>query len=248
VLYAHAGILPAVAEALDHRKESSCGEDAGQKAVDALNTAVRRRLTNRTWTQIRDDDSTYFAEAGPLWTRHLARSMDTGLCFELEQSLRIFGATRMVVGHTAQADGKVHHRCHGRLLLGDTMISSAYKEGGHPSAIEVHPSGGATAIYPVGRTGRTAESLPSVGKLIDEIVAGVDGGGLTPLLRWHIHVLGLSTDINQTTDTLPTSKEVRRAYHRLSLARHPDKGGTQEEFQELQAAFQAVAGSLGSIV
>lgn len=249
VLYAHAGILPAVAEALDHRSNSSSVEDAGQQAADALNAAVRRRLSNRTWAEIRDDNSTYFAETGPFWTRHLARSLDTGLCVELEQSLRIFGTTRMVVGHTPQADGKVHHRCRGRLVLADTLISSAYTDGGHPSAIEVGPTGEAHAIYPGSLSDNAREALPTVDPLMEEMAVDTVDGGLTPQLRWQLQVLGLEVkgEIHDASDTFPTIKQVRRAYHRLSLLHHPDKGGTHEEFRELQAAYNGLLSRLGVV-
>jgi hypothetical protein len=250
VLYAHAGILPTVAEAFDHRSNSSGVEDAGEKAADLLNAAVRRRLSNRTWTEIRDDNSSYFTDTGPLWTRHLARSLDAGLCVELEQSLQIFGATRMVVGHTPQVDGKVHHRCRGRLVLADTVISSAYAGGGHPSAVEVRPGGQAFAIYPEPLLDHLYQALPVVDPLIAERALDVIDGGLTPQLRWQLQVLGLDIkgehhDALNSASTLPTVKQVRSAYRRLSLARHPDKGGTLEDFRELQAAFEGVLRRLG---
>eukprot|EP00930_Biecheleria_cincta_P037711 TRINITY_DN25910_c0_g1_i2.p1 TRINITY_DN25910_c0_g1~~TRINITY_DN25910_c0_g1_i2.p1 ORF type:complete len:282 (-),score=46.64 TRINITY_DN25910_c0_g1_i2:375-1220(-) len=89
VLYVHAGILPAVAEVLDYRNRngSTDSDAAGQKAADALNAAVRQRLSNKTDAELREDSSMYFAETGPLWTRRFARSSDANLCVELEQRL-----------------------------------------------------------------------------------------------------------------------------------------------------------------
>jgi len=251
VLYAHAGILPTVAEALDHRSSGLSVEEAGQQAAESLNAAVRRRLSNRTWSQIRDDNSTYFDDTGPFWTRRLARSLDAGLCVELERSLQIFGGARMIVGHTPQADGKVHHRCRGRLVLADTLISSAYSGGGHPSIIEVGPDGEAFAMYPGSQSDHAREALPVVDPLVAETAVDVVGGGLTAQLRWQLRVLGLDIKAEHretliAAPELPTSKQVRRAYHRLSLVHHPDKGGTHEEFRELQAAFQGVLRSIGA--
>lgn len=55
----------------------------------------------------------------------------------------------MVVGHTPQGDGKVNSRCDGAIILGDTVISSAYEPAfgfSSPSAIELG-NGQATARY-----------------------------------------------------------------------------------------------------
>lgn len=250
VLYAHAGILPEVAASLDVQSNDSETHQGGQHAADALNAAVRRRLWNKTSSELRGDKDVYFSDAGPMWTRHLARSRDAGLCVELEQSLRVFGATRMVVGHTPQTDGKVHHRCLGRLVLADTIISSAYNGGGHPSAVEVGSRGEAFALYPGESSAHLRIVLPPVDFLVNEKAVNVAGGGLTPQLRWQLKALGLDQDgescESNSASGLPPLKQVRRAYHRLSLVRHPDKGGTHEEFRELQAAFEGVLTALGA--
>lgn len=242
VVYTHAGILPAYAAEVDRRLEGLGVDDAGQQAADALNAAVRQRLVDRTWEELSADNATHFSDAGPLWTRRLAKPFDVDVCVELEQSLRVFGATRMVVGHTPQSNGKVNHRCQGRLVLADTVISSAYHGGGHPSAVEVSPEGEAYALYPGTVDARAREVLPRVQLLPQDIAVEIGGEPLAPRLRWFLRVLGLdiTPDGNETPPALPSSKQVRRTYHRLSLTRHPDKGGTQEGFQELQAAFEAV--------
>jgi len=110
---------------------------------------------------IRGQTSALLGEAGPLWTRRLSLGADEpGVCGELERTLSAFGAARMVVGHTPQEDGMVHHRCGGRLILADTMISEAFTGVSHPSAVEFGPEGTATALYP-GSGGLQRVDLPT---------------------------------------------------------------------------------------
>ncbi len=45
-----------------------------------------------------------------------------------------------------------------------------------------------------------------------------------------------------------TIKEVKAAYKRLALERHPDQGGTTEEFQKLQASYEAALKLLADTV
>merc|ERR1712218_139272 len=156
VVYAHAGVLPEVAEAFrakDPRLKSHKGadghnslSDVGQQTIDNINEALQVSLPELSKRNVIEDTSSalIFNDAGPLWTRHHALSPDVGVvCGELEKSLHALGAARMIVGHTSQADGKVHHRCDGRLVLGDTLISQ-----GNPSAVEVGSAGKAFALYP----------------------------------------------------------------------------------------------------
>ena len=41
-------------------------------------------------------------------------------------------------------------------------------------------------------------------------------------------------------DILPKMKELRKRYLELSLIRHSDKGGTDEDFQELLNAYNSI--------
>lgn len=50
----------------------------------------------------------------------------------------------------------------------------------------------------------------------------------------NLKVLGLPTG------TLPSLETLRGAYRKLARTLHPDKGGTKEEFQVLQSAYEAV--------
>merc|ERR1719217_1832545 len=87
---------------------------------------------------------------GPFWDRFFAMGEEEEVvCREVQKTLNVLGATRMVVGHTPQLDG-VNVRCDGpsgpRIILGDTLISRAYGEYGVPSAIE-HNGNAVTAIH-----------------------------------------------------------------------------------------------------
>jgi len=158
----------------------------------------------------------------------------------------------MVVGHTPQLDGKVHHRCRGRLLLADTLISSAYEGGGHSSAVEVGPAGEAFAIYPESDSRPVRAVLPHVEAIPKDILGSDIGSGLVSQLGSHFWVLGL--DIKEQIQTIlnaagpqPSLQQVRQAYRRLSLSCHPDRGGTREEFSDLQSAFQGASQQLPAL-
>ncbi|CAK0842255.1 unnamed protein product [Prorocentrum cordatum] len=156
VLFVHAGVLPEIAEA--------AGGSSGRGLEEALNRALGKAISGDA-DSIRFSNSVLLSNDGPFWTRRLALGSTQGArgaCAELQRSLDAFGAARMVVGHTAQADGRVHHRCDGRLILGDTLISAAYTGTPHPSAVEYLPDGSAFALYP-GTGGRSALPTPQAG-------------------------------------------------------------------------------------
>jgi hypothetical protein len=151
VLYVHAGLLPAVAE-------------LSAPTSEAFNSLFKTSLFNRTAQEMPNDFALFslLGGDGPFWTRRLATDNDEGVCSELASTLSRFGASRMVVGHTPQIDGRIHHRCDGRLVLADTLISDAYTGVSNPSAVEVLPSGQAFAVYPV-LGGLRCVELPKVG-------------------------------------------------------------------------------------
>eukprot|EP00397_Hematodinium_sp_SG-2012_P046285 GEMP01052234.1.p1 GENE.GEMP01052234.1~~GEMP01052234.1.p1 ORF type:complete len:326 (+),score=50.69 GEMP01052234.1:139-1116(+) len=63
----------------------------------------------------------HLRDEGPFWTRVFMED-ETRSCKLLRKTLRLFNATRMVVGHT-QVMGGISSRCGGRLLAIDTIIS-----------------------------------------------------------------------------------------------------------------------------
>ncbi|CAJ1359806.1 unnamed protein product [Effrenium voratum] len=145
VLFVHAGLLPGLVPDSD-----SSGKAAESRLNSALGALVNAKLTA---------DEPLLGEDGPMWTRRLALGPEPAVCREVDETLQAFGASRMVVGHTAQADGKIHERCGGRFVLGDSLISRFYTGTAHPSAIEFFPDGSATALYP-GRPSSPLMSLP----------------------------------------------------------------------------------------
>lgn len=247
VVYAHAGVLPEVAEAFrakGPRLESRKGADghsslldAGQQTISTMNEVVRVSLSGLSEHNFTEgtNRALIFHDAGPLWTRRHALSPDIGVvCEELEKSLHALRAARMIVGHTPQTDGKVHHRCDGRLVLGDTLISQ-----GNPSAVEVGSAGEAFALYP--RSGWCArESLPTV-QLLPQYA---HRNSTNRELRWRLATLGLTSE---SGGSLPLDQDVRRAYRKLARERHPDKGGSEVAFAELQLAYEGVMRSIGAV-
>merc|ERR1712048_994614 len=148
VIFTHAGLQPSLANSF-----AAAYRSTGQDVVDAINDAVHQHLVKGS----NDDDGSrsreeLFGDSGPFWTRHLASATDPAIvCHDLEQSLKLVDGGRMVVGHTVQSNGKINHRCAGRLLLGDTGISKAASASGmaHPSAIVFDSAtGDASAVYP----------------------------------------------------------------------------------------------------
>ncbi len=59
-------------------------------------------------------------------------------------------------------------------------------------------------------------------------------GYLQDWKRWRNYYDVLGVTANASTD------EIKKAYRKLSTVKHPDRGGTTEEFQELQAAFDTL--------
>lgn len=141
ILYVHAGLMPEISD------ELAKVEGTGAQKAQLLNSVVRDLLKGPA-AEIRAEPSPLLGDAGPFWTRQLALDREDRICGDLERSLGAFSASRMVVGHTPQEDGKVHQRCGGRLVLADTLISAAYTGVSHPSAVEVAGDGTMTAVYP----------------------------------------------------------------------------------------------------
>ncbi len=116
-----------------------------REGVPAINAQVEAGLRQGTPVDALQDE-------GPLWLRAYLLADEAQACPALQEALAHLGATRMVVGHTTQRDGRVRARCGGALLGIDTGISAHY--GGHLAAVEILGSD-ARALYASG-----AEDLP----------------------------------------------------------------------------------------
>jgi hypothetical protein len=81
---------------------------------------------------------------GPLWYRGYWQNTEELACSEATFVLNKMNATRMIMGHTTQRDGKVRTRCDGRLIAIDTGISKHYGE--NVAAIRIDEKG-VTALY-----------------------------------------------------------------------------------------------------
>jgi hypothetical protein len=111
--------------------------------VDGMNEITHKALNEL------DPDDLYsiglFGNDGPLWYRGYALAPESSVCQVLDHALQLLNATRMVVGHTPQMDGKVLSRCEHKVFVIDVGISRVY--GGHSAALEIQGSQVA-AIYP----------------------------------------------------------------------------------------------------
>lgn len=73
----------------------------------------------------------------PLWSRHYSFEPGADDCSLLDQTLKAFGAKRMVVAHTVQPRG-VSAACDGRVWRTDAGMSRAY--GGPIEVLELTPT------------------------------------------------------------------------------------------------------------
>jgi hypothetical protein len=116
------------------------------------------------------------ADEGPLWTRDAARWDENEHGAEMRQLLAGVGASRMVVGHTPQAGGKIAMRFGRRVFLIDTgMLKSVFN--GRPSALEIRGDA-VTAIYPGEREALIGPGAPRDTAGSDPVAPrAADGGG-----------------------------------------------------------------------
>merc|ERR1719313_960056 len=110
-LFVHAGLTPEFAS----------------MGIEALNAVTREALDNPA-VPMKVSREHVFDDKGPLWVRSFTLGKERHVCPELETTLSLVNARRMVVGHTQVDEGLVKPRCGGRLLMADTIIS----EDGYP--------------------------------------------------------------------------------------------------------------------
>jgi len=121
-VFAHAGIAPWVAR--DH-------------TLEEVNTIALKHLEGTPQRELRRIVHTnrLFLGQGPIWTRMYALRPEAEICSDLDETLELLQANRMIVGHTVQEDGTPTILCNERLVLADTGMSSIY--GGGYSLVEL---------------------------------------------------------------------------------------------------------------
>lgn len=177
-LFTHAGVLPqlvepaltalssggAIVDALndwvrEHLRQpmselGSIGEVS--PATVSLYLAGIRRRSGGPFAHLAGASGLVFGDVGPFWVHTFGAAggegavPDADMCSLLNRTLSAFAASRMVMGHMPQSQGRVHERCGGRLLLADTAISSAMlgPKHNHPAALEFDTrTGEAVAHY-----------------------------------------------------------------------------------------------------
>lgn len=118
VVFAHGGVVPAVAE---------------------LGIAAVNRLSHAWLTgQLQTPPELLSHPEGPVWTRSFASEPEHSACRLLDATLAELGATHMVVGHTVQKAG-VRSRCNGRVWMIDVGMADFY--GGPIQALEFSSDG-----------------------------------------------------------------------------------------------------------
>eukprot|EP00930_Biecheleria_cincta_P088070 TRINITY_DN77305_c0_g1_i1.p1 TRINITY_DN77305_c0_g1~~TRINITY_DN77305_c0_g1_i1.p1 ORF type:complete len:362 (-),score=36.16 TRINITY_DN77305_c0_g1_i1:25-1062(-) len=119
-LFVHAGLLP------EHAREG----------VEALNDAARQQL-REAMNSGGHQERHLLRSTGPFWLRRFATGSELRICDQLQETLSLVNAKRMVIGHTQVDDGIVRTRCNNSLLMADTIISrSAYPECWEPGSMQ----------------------------------------------------------------------------------------------------------------
>jgi hypothetical protein len=114
-VYVHGGVVPRWA----------------RYGIDKINEEISQWLMGRT----PEPPSTLGVDDGdsPVWTRQFSSAVDEFDCAELEESLRILGAKRMIVAHTVHPT--ITPRCNNKVWAVDVGMSRAY--GGKVEVLEI---------------------------------------------------------------------------------------------------------------
>ena len=99
--------------------------------IDKINEEMRQWLMGRT----PEPESAKGVDDGDrvMWTRQFSSNVDDRDCAELEESLRLLGARRMIVAHTVHP--RITPRCDGKVWAIDVGMSRAY--GGSMELLEI---------------------------------------------------------------------------------------------------------------
>jgi len=120
-LFAHAGLTPKFAQmGIDN-----INRQAREILVNAPSFAelYQMGLKNQTHPLYNDP---ILSDGGPLWIRDYSMKDESSICPEIETTLQMVNAKRMIIGHTVQNYGEIHSRCNGKLILIDIGLSYCY--------------------------------------------------------------------------------------------------------------------------
>lgn len=137
IVEAAVGELQRIVKLLEPDVVSRRGLPVGvdQPFIDRLQALTRIS----TWSVISPD--------GPLWFRGLATWSDEAGAPQVARLLDMYGASRVVVGHTPTPSLRIAPRFNGQVLLIDTgMLGGSFYPGGRPAALEIQ-DGRVTAVY-----------------------------------------------------------------------------------------------------
>jgi hypothetical protein len=114
-VFAHGGVVPRWA----------------RYGIDKINEEIRQWLLGRT----PEPDSAQGVDDGDrvMWTRQFSSNVDDRDCAELEESLRLLGARRMIVAHTVHPE--ITPRCDNKVWAIDVGMSRYY--GGNIQLLEI---------------------------------------------------------------------------------------------------------------
>lgn len=99
--------------------------------IDRINRETRDWLQGKT----AEPDSTLGVDDGDrvMWTRQFSAGVTSADCAQLDESLKILGARRMIVAHTVHPE--ITARCNERVWAVDVGMSRAY--GGSVEVLEI---------------------------------------------------------------------------------------------------------------
>jgi hypothetical protein len=153
IIYQHDGVAQVGTSVFAHGGILSQFAKRGIKGINSDIRSLFHTYAVDTRTNKRDlSEYDVFGMDGPFYTRMYANDKEKKACPELDKALGMFGAKRMVLGHTIQKDNgyRVNSRCSKHVILQDVAISGVY-DGGHIGATEIRGD----AVWALGPDGWT---------------------------------------------------------------------------------------------
>ncbi|ORX55832.1 Metallo-dependent phosphatase [Anaeromyces robustus] len=127
MIFVHAGLLS---------RDAALGIKNVNKKIRKILIDAPYNISNDSPHPINTDPLLNLNENRPLWTRYLAYNSDIeAACEELSKVLKITNTTRMIVGHSIIADGRIARLCDNKLINIDIGITKYY--GGRFGYLEI---------------------------------------------------------------------------------------------------------------